>query len=256
MQVKITSKRAWVLVLAAGLCFLSLSPLTSQLSGEALANKIISNLKQASEDTAQFTVDARILSKQSSGEERNNSLRLYVKIEEGTQSSLAKVLSPEANRGEIYLNNKGKYWSYYPKIKRSIVLSPLSTLLGDVSVGDILAPPHLHLYNVKVLKSEGNEVSIELTKKSNSAPYSRIVQYYKGETLQTAEFYSGSQGKILMKKAEYQRPESIRNSVIYGQVKILNMLQQGNYSIIAMRNPSEAQIPNSWFNPNNLEQVP
>ncbi|MEM9424779.1 MAG: outer membrane lipoprotein-sorting protein, partial [Spirochaetota bacterium] len=100
------------------------------------------------------------------------------------------------------------------------------------------------------------KVVVELTKKSRNAPYSRIVQHYEGIVLKNAEFYSGQNGDILMKQAQYSRPLEMDGYYFYTQVKILNELQTGSFAVIAFSTPKNISIPEAWFNPNNLGQVP
>ncbi len=244
------------ILLLFALPWLALRPLSAQEGQSALARRILAALQEASEDQRQFRVQAKLLSRKPGAEDVNTQLLIYVTRETGEQRSLAKVLAPERNKGDIFLNNAASYWVYYPKLQRSLALSPLSTLAGDVSIGDILAPPSLHIYSAKVLESDEQKVKLELTKIAKTAPYTRVLQYYEGEILKSAEFYGGQKGKILMKRARYLLPVKQGSIHFYTQVKILNELQKGAYSVIAFSEPEDISIPRSWFNPNNLQQIP
>ncbi|WGK69217.1 outer membrane lipoprotein-sorting protein [Candidatus Haliotispira prima] len=225
-------------------------------SQDSLADRVLATLRSASKEKQQFRTQAKLFSGNAEGEETSTELLLYVDRNDGTQKSLAKVLTPERNKGNIFLNNAASYWVYYPKLQRSLALSPLSTLAGDVSIGDLLAPPPMQIYSVKVLESDDENVTLELTKAGRTAPYSRVVQHYKGEILKTAEFYGGQKGGILMKRVQYLKPIRQNNRYFYTQVKILNELRKGSYSVMAFSPPENIKVPSGWFNPNNLQQVP
>ncbi len=246
-------------LIITGLLINSINIHSQNLSDKAQsqADKIMAMLKQSSEDIWQFQVQAKLLSyNPGTGENIKTELLIYADRNKGKTKSLAKVLAPERSEGQIFLNNINVYWVFYPKLQRSLALSPLSTLAGDVSIGDILAPPPLQIYKPKVLESDGKKLVLELIKMVRNAPYTKVIQYYEGDILKNAEFYGGQSGKILMKRAQYLKPIKNRDDYFYTQVKILNELQKGRYTIIAFSQPRDIKIPTAWFNPNNLTKVP
>ena len=245
--------KTWLGLLLAGLYLMS----SMAMYGQSLVDKIMASLERTSNNTQQFRVQARMLSrKPQRAEDLNTGLLLYVARNSGTQKSLGKIVAPERSKGQIFLNNTRAYWAFYPKLKRSMPLSPLSTLAGDVSIGDILAPPPLQIYSAKVLKSDEQKVTLEFTKEARSAPYARVVQHYESDVLKNAEFYGGQKGDILLKRAQYLKPINFDDGYFYTQVKILNALEKGSYTVITFSTPKDIEIPEAWFNPNNLEQVP
>lgn len=69
-----------------------------------------------------------------------NSYSTYTK---GLDNILLIQHNPKKDAGKKILLKKDKIWFYFPKARKAIVINPSSTLLGTVSIGDVLSPPIL-----------------------------------------------------------------------------------------------------------------
>ncbi len=172
--------------------------------------------------------------------------------------SIAKFLSPTRDRGKTILQQGNKYWMYFPRAKRSTVLSPLANMVGNASNGDVLRPPKATLYDITLLDIEprvGNRV-VQFLASARTAPYGKVISYYEDDKILESEMYTRS--GILMKKSYYY--EHKKNTEGFGWLpvrsRIVDGIDEKKFTDITFTNVEILKnINKSWFNPNNLGRV-
>lgn len=230
---------------------LTLFPLVAQTTGQ----RVVKSLEEQQIGNRTFTSKIEIVSfENASSQPLSMRFSVFGKQVDADNSSIALVKDPPRDRGKIFLNMGGRYWTYFPNIQRAGTLSPLSVVVGDVSTGDLIAPPPLYLYNAEIVKEEGESVELTLTAKNRDAPYGKIIRYYKGLYMQRAILIARS--GVVLKIVDYTDHFTGYDGIIYpGLLKVQNQVKKGSYSIIRFSELKSADVPASWFNPNNLSQV-
>ena len=101
------------------------------------------------------------------GHERTMKMESY---SQGTKKSFTKILFPPKDRGITFLSLDNQMWQYVPKIERIIKIPPsmmLQNWMGsDITNDDMVKQSSIvEDYNPKIIKKEGNIVTIELLPK-------------------------------------------------------------------------------------------
>ncbi|OQX29378.1 MAG: hypothetical protein B0D92_04100 [Spirochaeta sp. LUC14_002_19_P3] len=177
---------------------------------------------------------------------------------ENSGKSIAVFLSPARDKGKVILQLDSKYWLYFPKAKRSTVLSPLANMVGNASNGDVLRPPQAELYDISLLEDtpkKGNR-TVQFLASSRKAPYGKIIAYYENDKILATELYSRS--GVLLKTTESL--DHIKNTGGFGWMPVKTRIVDGKnpeiFTIITFSNVVIMKDMNqSWFNPNNLGRV-
>lgn len=188
------------------------------------------------------------------GSPSSATLTLY----ENSGSSIAKFLSPARDKGKTVLQKGSKYWMYFPKAKRSTVLSPLANMVGNASNGDVLRPPKASLYDITLLDTEprvGNRV-VQFIASARTAPYGKVISHYEDDKILESEMYTRS--GILMKKSYFY--EHRKNTEGFGWMPLKSRIVDGQneekFTDITFTNVEILKnINENWFNPNNLGRV-
>ncbi len=93
---------------------------------------------------------------------------------QGNEKSFVKTIYPPKDRGITFLSLNNQMWQYVPKIERIIKIPPsmmLQNWMGsDITNDDMVKQSSIvDDYHAKILKTDGNMVSIELTPKEDAA---------------------------------------------------------------------------------------
>ena len=164
---------------------------------------------------------------------------------------ILRYRSPPRDRGKLILQIEGSYWMYFPAVRRSIVLSPIGTLAGGVSNGDLLQPPLLTLYRITATTENPRSVTILLEARTLKAPYARIRAEFQNGRIIRADYFTRS--GILVKQAEYSAHFTTEwGTAQVGEARITSPLKLREASRIILSDIRRAEIPAAWFNPNNL----
>lgn len=164
---------------------------------------------------------------------------------------ILRYRSPPRDRGKLILQIEGSYWMYFPAVRRSIVLSPIGTLAGAVSNGDLLQPPLLTLYRITATTENPRSVTILLEARTLKSPYARIRAEFQNGRIIRADYFTRS--GILVKQAEYSAHFTTEwGTAQVGEARITSPLKPREASRIILLDIRRAEIPAAWFNPNNL----
>ncbi|QOY55255.1 outer membrane lipoprotein-sorting protein [Candidatus Sulfurimonas marisnigri] len=93
---------------------------------------------------------------------------------QGSKKSFVKVLYPPKDKGITFLSLDNQMWQYVPKIERTIKIPPsmmLQKWMGsDITNDDVVKQSSIvDDYNPKIVKRDGNIVTMELIPKDDAA---------------------------------------------------------------------------------------
>ena len=134
-------------------------------SAKEIMQKVDANMRGK---TVQMKMSMSITSH---GHTRNMKMQSFA---EGKKKSFVKILYPPKERGITFLSLNNQMWQYIPKIERVIKIPPsmmLQNWMGsDITNDDMVKQSSIvDDYDAKILKREGNIVTIELTPKDDAA---------------------------------------------------------------------------------------
>jgi outer membrane lipoprotein-sorting protein len=185
-----------------------------------------------------------------------NAYTTYVK---GLDNILMIQKAPKKDAGKKILLKKDKIWFYFPKAKQALVINPRNTLLGTVSIGDVMSPPILELYEFSTSETvtvEGNEtLKLEFVARTNRSPYGKMVYYYNDTRIVASESYARS--GILLKKAFFEGFITNADGAEYAsKVKIENGVNPEYYALIKISDLQEAEsLPDYYFMIEGLDKI-
>jgi hypothetical protein len=167
--------------------------------------------------------------------------------------------APKKDVGKKILLKKDKIWFYFPKAKQALVMNPQNTLLGTVSIGDVMSPPILELYEFRTSETvalEGNEMlKLEFVARTNTSPYGKMVYFYDGTRIVASESYTRS--GILLKKAFFEGFITNADGAEYAsKVKIENGVNPEYYALMKVTDLQEAEsLPDYYFMVEGLDKI-
>lgn len=188
----------------------------------------------------------------------NFKLNIYSK---GRDKTILVFLEPKSEKGKIILHIGDSYWQYFPRTKSIIILSASSHVAGNMSNVDIIRPPILDKYNYNIIDSidgieQENDVKyiVEFTPKSKRVYYSKIITEYTNFKETYSEIYSRT--GILLKKIWYSNHVKNNDNVyIPVEAKIVNVIDENQYSTFRSEDLESLDIPDKLFNPDNMENI-
>ena len=170
--------------------------------------------------------------------------------------SLLVFAQPERDAGKMILLIEDNLWQYFPKLQKTIVINASMNLSGGVNLSDIISASLFQMYsytNYEFVKEKNIHILTfhALTKNS---PYGRVKYFYSDGRIDYFEAYSRS--GILLKKVvfvKYAKDSEGQNIPV--QIKIINALQDNDYSLIQMSGYQDMKVPDYFFNPSALDKV-
>jgi outer membrane lipoprotein-sorting protein len=143
----------------------SFTLLTAQQTATQIIKKVDENMRGTN---VYMQMDMRITSQ---GHKRTMKMQTWAK---GNKKSFVKTIYPPKDRGITFLSLDNQMWQYVPKIERIIKIPPsmmLQNWMGsDITNDDMVKQSSLvDDYDAKILKREGDYVTIELTPKEDAA---------------------------------------------------------------------------------------
>lgn len=180
----------------------------------------------------------------------------YVVRSNGDNQVLVEARNPD-QRGQKFLTTASGIFFYAPRTKRAIRMTPLQTLRGQASIGDISRIHFAEDYEVTKTEAlqeqckEKNCVVLELQSKSEAATYARIVLIARrgahGFEAVSADMYlaSGKQAKTV-------RFEAPQNS-LPPAARYIDVINTRLETAVSYKSIKPAKFPASMFNPRSLE---
>ncbi len=181
---------------------------------------------------------------------------LYAK---GLDNSLLITRKPAKDENKMILLKENKLWFYFPKIKKVILMNPANTLSGAVSIGDIITPPLLDIYEYESSAekdADGKKIlEIVFKAKDKNAPYGKVIYHFADDRIIYSESYSRS--GILLKQAYFSEFIRSLDGFMYAtQIKLVNSTNPRYYSLIKISNLTAVDsIRDYYLLPEGLEKI-
>lgn len=204
----------------------------------------------------QYSSLCSITSNDGKGNIKTQNYKMFVK---DARTSLLYTLSPERDRGKMYLMRGKDIWCYFPKAGKSMMISYNRTLMGTVNISDFVNTELTEWYDLidcdATYTGETPVVILTLKRKNAKAAYPFIKVYFDKNRIIQAESLSSSQ--ILMRKIIYSDFLPARDGFYYAtNIRIENSMKSGEYSIIKISSLTvEKAIPEYYFSPDHLHRV-
>lgn len=180
---------------------------------------------------------------------------------EGKNRSFVKLLYPPKERGITFLSLNGQMWQYIPKIERIIKIPPsmmLQNWMGsDITNDDMVKQSSLlDDYDPKILKTEGSNVTLELTPHEDAGVvWGKIVSRIdtKTYTSQKDLFYD-EDGKIV-REFLYEDVKKYSKYYLPTHWKIIPHNKKGNFTEIFVNEVEyDKKIPSTYFTKSALKR--
>jgi outer membrane lipoprotein-sorting protein len=177
--------------------------------------------------------------------------RLYSK---GLKKALLVFVEPAKDAGKKIAMNGSSMWFYFPKARQSIIVRPVSSLTGSVSVGDTIGAPLLELYDFAAARptEDGRGYILSFVAKKKESPYGKVEYEYRAGRIAGQSSFARS--GALLKTIDFEEyADAGRGREYATRLKIANAVYPEYYSIISISDLKDrASIPDYYFTPEGL----
>jgi outer membrane lipoprotein-sorting protein len=177
--------------------------------------------------------------------------RMYAK---GMRKALLVFTEPAKDAGKKIAMNGNSMWFYFPKARQSIIVRPVSSLTGSVSVGDTIGSPILDLYDFSASRptEEGGGLYLDFVAKGAKSPYGRLVYEYRGGRIVKQLAYARS--GVLIKIISFMEYAATELGNEYATtIKVQNAVYPAYYSLITIADLKKRDsFPDYYFTPEGL----
>ncbi len=183
---------------------------------------------------------------------------LYTLYIDGHGSNLLKALSLD-QRGQKFLTNDKGIFFYAPRTHRAVRLTPLQSLRGQASIGDITRLHFADDYETKLADPARETVDGEarinliLTAKNDQATYGMIHLAVREADLSPAQAALFAASGRLLKKAIYSAPDKAHDGYI-ASVRYIDAIDNNKETLVESGKAEPTNLPASMFNPRSLEE--
>lgn len=183
---------------------------------------------------------------------------LYTLYIDGHGSNLLKALSLD-QRGQKFLTNDKGIFFYAPRTHRAVRLTPLQSLRGQASIGDITRLHFAEDYETKLADPARETVNGEarinliLTAKNDQATYGMIHLAVREAGLSPAEASLFAASGRLLKRAIYAVPDAAHDGHI-ASVRYIDAIDNNKETLVESGKAEPTNLPASMFNPRSLEE--
>ena len=187
---------------------------------------------------------------------QSSRLAMYTR---GLDRVLVVYRDPPKDAGKRILVAGNRIWFLSPRAQTPIVMNQVATVFGSVTVGDVMGPPILRLYEYKgyrVATKDGREgVELEFSARDRSAQYGRMLYFCVGDTVVSSESYSRS--GILLKRALFEDFTVGAQGAPYAtRIRVENAATPGYAAVIQISDlRSVTEIPDYYFTPDGMAKV-
>jgi len=174
---------------------------------------------------------------------------------------LIEIKSPSVDRGKYILKANDDLWMYFSQIRRSIRIASRDSFMGtDANNYDLL---ELDLVDDYELTSHATEIvegktliRAELTAKSDTEGYARIVSYLDPEKKIIVKNYCYAISGVLLKTISYFDHYSVGSYFVPGKITFVSKLEAGRHSVVKLENVEpQSDLDNSLFSLGYLESL-
>ncbi|MFC5475544.1 outer membrane lipoprotein-sorting protein [Paraherbaspirillum soli] len=161
-------------------------------------------------------------------------------------------------RGQKFLTTDSGLFFYAPRTKRAIRLTPLQTLRGKASIGDLARISFEHDYSAALTElppqscADNNCLALELNSKNDAATYTKItlvVRQQRGQYLPLKAMLYVASGKLL-KIAKFDAA----SGGLPPTTHYLDPQDPGAETRVVFETINAVDFPPNTFNPRSLEQ--
>jgi outer membrane lipoprotein-sorting protein len=148
------------------------------------------------------------------------------------------------------------FWMYFPKAKKSIIMHPTNSLTGSLSIGDMVSPPLLEIYELsKAGKADDGTLIVTFRAKDARAPYGMIAYRYRDGVVISQE--CSTRSGIVLKRVSYSDfVQTDGGSAYASKVRVVNAVYPGYASTIEIRDLTRVPaFPDSFFTPEGMDNA-
>lgn len=185
--------------------------------------------------------------------------RKFRVMSKGNSKTVALLVEPATDRGQILLMNGRDFWIYLPNISQPVRLPLSQKLSGEVANGDIARANFTGDYTPKLLhveKIEGEDYYVlELNAVDRSVTYHRVLYWVKQSNFNPykAQFYSVSGG--LIKTAYFEKFQPMAGKTRPSRLLLVDGLRKGEESVLEYSAMTVKSIPDRTFTKDYLGRI-
>ncbi len=145
-------------------------------------------------------------------------LRTYVQIADSNKGphSISVVLSPEGEKGKVFLRVNDAFWLYDPGARRPVQLSTQQRLMGDASLADVT---HFDLEDNYSAVLETQESIVDAAGKSVDAQRLKLTALSKSTLYPTLRLWVNPSDKQPVKVECLSSTGNVLKTVFYGRFR-------------------------------------
>ena len=233
------------------LVFLTFGLTHAQEDARSILDAAVNNLRGESQAA---TLNMQVIRPD---EEDTYTMRIY---SEGEDRGLTRVVAPQRDAGQAFLNDGNNVFIYNPRLRRVLRLPPSgqsdSFLGSDLSYNDLAGDDLQEDYDVSILEESGESVTLELTPKQGAAtPYGKVeLTAEKPSYAPTNITYYDQRGNAVKENllSEYAEVDGLN---IPQRFEVTDLLKEGNRTVVTWQDAEfGVDIPQGCFTQNALER--
>jgi len=209
-------------------------------------------VKKLDENSRGKSVQMKIsMSVTAHGHTRNMELQSF---SEGKKKSFVKILYPPKERGITFLSLDGQMWQYIPKIERIIKIPPsmmLQDWMGsDITNDDMVKQSSLiDDYDPKIIKTEGNIVTLELTPHEDAAVvWGKIISNIDTKTYTSQKDIFYDEDGEIVREFLYEGVKKYGKYYLPTHWKIIPYDKKGDFTELFIKEAEyDKKIPSKYF---------
>jgi outer membrane lipoprotein-sorting protein len=176
--------------------------------------------------------------------------KIYYKKDKGT---LMEFLEPAREKGKKILLVKDNMWLFVPSVSKPLRLSAKDSFMGtSFSNRDLMDYDLKNDYKAKILQETEKYYKLELTATNKNVAYPKvIIEVEKQHVLPTKEELYTLSGDLI-KIIEFSELKNFSSKTRPSIIKVVDMLNQKNYTKVVLENLENKPIKDSMFLPQNF----
>jgi len=176
--------------------------------------------------------------------------KIYYKKDKGT---LMEFLEPAREKGKKILLVKDNMWLFVPSVSKPLRLSAKDSFMGtSFSNRDLMDYDLKNDYKAKILQETEKYYKLELTATNKNVAYPKVImEVEKEHILPTKEELYTLSGDLI-KIIEFSELKNFSGKTRPSIIKVVDMLNQKNYTKVVLENLENKPIKDSMFLPQNF----
>jgi len=176
--------------------------------------------------------------------------KIYYKKDKGT---LMEFLEPAREKGKKILLVKDNMWLFVPSVSKPLRLSAKDSFMGtSFSNRDLMDYDLKNDYKAKILQETEKYYKLELTATNKNVAYPKVImEVEKEHILPTKEELYTLSGDLI-KIIEFSELKNFSGKTRPSIIKVVDMLNQRNYTKVVLENLENKPIKDSMFLPQNF----